>query len=58
LHNKTRHYVRCGTYKDEFEDGHAGFHVEKGRGPRPLGGWWQRFSLRKDTLVCDWVEAK
>jgi hypothetical protein len=58
LHNKTRHYVRCGTYKDEFEDGHAGFHVEKGRGPRPLGGWWQRFSLRNDLLVSDWLEAK
>jgi hypothetical protein len=58
LHSKTRHYVRCGTYKDEFEDGHAGFHVEKGRGPRPLGGWWQRFSVRNNLLVTDWIEAK
>lgn len=51
-------FVRCGTYKDEFEDGHAGFHVEKGRGPRPLGGWWQRFSIRNESLVVDWIEAK
>jgi len=53
-----RHYVRCGPYKDEFEDGHAGFHVERGRSPRPLGGWWQRFSIKNDTLVVDWSEAK
>jgi hypothetical protein len=52
------HYVRCGTYKDEFEDGHAGFHVEKGRGPRPLGGWWQRFSVRGQKVIVDWIEAK
>lgn len=52
------HFVRCSTYKDEFEDGHAGFHVEKGRGPRPLGGWWQRFSTNNDQLIVDWIEAK
>jgi hypothetical protein len=52
------YFVRCGTYKDEFEDGYAGFHVEKGRGPRPLGGWWQRFSVKGDRLVVEWMEAK
>jgi hypothetical protein len=52
------HFIRCGTYKDEFEDGHAGFHVEKGRGPRPLGGWWQRFSVRNKKFQVDWIEAK
>lgn len=51
-------YIRCGTYKDEYEDGYAGYHIEKGRGPRPLGGWWQRFSVRGDRLVVDWLEAK
>lgn len=30
--------IRCSTYKDEFEDGYAGWHVERGGGPRPLGG--------------------
>jgi hypothetical protein len=51
------HFIRCGTYKDEFEDGNAGFHVEKGRGPRPLGGWWQRLSLRNDKIRVEWQEA-
>ena len=51
------YFVRCATYKDEFEDGHAGFHVEKGRGPRPLGGWWQRFSVRNLKFKVEWIEA-
>lgn len=52
------YFVRCGTYKDEFEDGHHGWHVEKGRGPRPLGGWWLRFKVAHDRVVTDWIEAK
>lgn len=53
----TMQCIRCGTYKDEFKDGHAGFHVERGRGPRPLGGWWQRFSVRGSRLIVEWMEA-
>lgn len=38
--DRTMQCVRLGTYKDEWADGHGGFHIEKGRGPRPLGGYW------------------
>lgn len=51
------YFVRCSTYKDEFEDGYAGFHVENGRGPRALGGWWQRLFVKNDRVQCEWVEA-
>lgn len=51
-------FVRCGTYKDEFEDGYAGFHIEKGRGPRPMGGWWQRFSIKNTKFRVEWIEAR
>jgi hypothetical protein len=37
---KREYFVRCSSYKDEF--GSDGYHIEKGRGPRPLGGWWCR----------------
>lgn len=30
--------IRCSTYKDDYADGHSGWHVERGGGPRPLGG--------------------
>lgn len=46
IETRSRHFIRCGTYKDEFDDGYGGFHVEKGRGPRPLGGWWMRIMLQ------------
>lgn len=35
-------HVSTGTYKDEFSVG-DGYHVEKGRPPKPLGGMWLRF---------------
>jgi hypothetical protein len=31
-------FLRCGTYKDEHQPN--GWHVEKGRAGRPIGGWW------------------
>lgn len=58
LRRDEMYFIRCGTYKDEFEDGHAGYHVEKGRGPRPLGGWWQRFSVKNERFCVEWSEAK
>lgn len=32
------------TYKDEFTPAKGGYHMEKGREPRPLGAIWLRFS--------------
>lgn len=40
------HYIRTGTYKDEYGEGKGGFHVEKGRPPKPLGAVWLRFYVR------------
>ncbi|MDY6958860.1 MAG: hypothetical protein SVK08_06840 [Halobacteriota archaeon] len=31
------HHFRTGCYKDEFEDGYMGWHVERGAPPKPLG---------------------
>lgn len=41
----TMHYVRCASYKDDYKDGHSGWHVERGMGPRPLGGYWMRLHI-------------
>lgn len=43
----TKWHIRTPTYKDEYQDGFAGFHVEKGRGPRPLGGVWLDFYRKR-----------
>lgn len=35
--------VQCGTYKDEYGAGEGGWAVERGHGPRALGGHWLTF---------------
>lgn len=42
-----QYHVRTGTYKDEFSDGHSGWHVEQGRGPEVQGAVWMRLYLAK-----------
>jgi hypothetical protein len=37
------HLMLTGTYKEEYEDGHHGWHVERGAPPKPLGGRMLRF---------------
>lgn len=46
-------FVRCGSYKDETHDA---WHISKGRGARPLGGWFLNFTAqiskeRLETIV-------
>jgi hypothetical protein len=41
-------HVSSATYKDEWAAG-EGYHIEKGRPPKPLGGTWLRFWY--DTLA-------
>ena len=37
------HFIRTPGYKDEYGDGSGGYHVERGRDPRPVGCVWLRF---------------
>lgn len=51
--------IRTSTYKEEWDGGVGGFHVERGRGPKPLGGYWMDLSTnriteqKKDTAKSD-----
>lgn len=40
---KTTVHLCIPTYKEEYKTGRGGYHVEKGRPPKPLGAWWVRF---------------
>ena len=44
---KPVHQVRTATYKEEWADGYMGFHVERGRGPKPLGGYWMTLEANR-----------
>jgi hypothetical protein len=35
-------HVRIGCYKDEYADGHGGWHIERGGPPKPIGACWLR----------------
>jgi hypothetical protein len=46
------HQIRTSSYKEEYEDGFAGFHIERGRPPKPLGAMWLTLSTSfADTKV-------
>lgn len=42
-----QHHVKTPSYKDEFEDGFAGWHVERGAPPKPIGAWWMRLYWKR-----------
>lgn len=41
-------HVCTPTYKEEYDDGSKGWHVERGAPPKPLGGYWLRFYYSND----------
>lgn len=41
---KPQHHLCLGGYKEERLQG-SEFHVERGRGPKPIGGYWARVSV-------------
>ena len=38
VEHKRIHLMLTGTYKEEYQDGFSGWHVERGAPPKPLGG--------------------
>lgn len=57
VRKKILHYVRTGTYQESYGKGERGFHVERGQGPRPLGGYWLRLKLVNGVINCSFEEA-
>lgn len=61
-----QHHIRTGTYKQELEDGYAGFAVERGMPPKPIGAMWMRLFMQHIAkqgghsiwrLACEFHEA-
>lgn len=52
-------HIRTGTYKEEYSDGHGGFHIEKGAPPKPVGAMWMRIGFeRKKTVTGEACRAR
>lgn len=55
---KDIHCLRLGTYKDEYRsDDMSGYHHVKGRGPRPLGGWWMIQERQRHDVYFKFAEC-
>jgi hypothetical protein len=48
----TRHSVRTPGYKDEYQDGSAGYSVENNSGPTPQGCVWAKIEVSGGQLSC------
>jgi len=47
VHERQTH-VKIAGYKEEYEDGHGGWHIETGKPPKPTGAWWLRIYQPKN----------
>lgn len=54
-HTRQEH-VRGGGYKEEYRDGHGGWHVERGGAPKPKGAWWIKFRYDHHRDKADGTE--
>lgn len=60
VYHDTQYHIKMPTYKEEYEDGFGGWHVERGGQPKPLGAWKLRFRWcgKEDRVVFDIQRAK
>lgn len=52
------HQIRTSTYKEEYGQGDAGFHIERGRAPKPLGGYWMELRVNFDNAARRYITPK
>lgn len=45
VERRTVTQLKLPTYKDEYANGSGGYHIQKGRPPKPLGAYWMRMFL-------------
>lgn len=50
IHQDYQWHVSVPTYKDEYDRGQDGFHIWKGRPPKPLGCAWLTLSYEKAII--------
>jgi hypothetical protein len=55
---KEQLHIKLPTYKEEYRDGYAGWHVERDASPKPLGGVWLRFYHESGKIKVEAIRAK
>ena len=54
IEHRTRLHVKCGTYKDAWDDGNGGWEITKGHPPKPTGGMWLKITGRRSGNDIDY----
>jgi hypothetical protein len=54
----TQYHICLPTYKEEYAQGKGGFHIEKGRPPKPLGAWWCEFYYEEQDVKMRFTRAE
>lgn len=50
--------LKCGSYKDAWDEGVGGYEVERGHPAKPVGAWWVRITYRKRGPVVTAIETE
>lgn len=61
-HGKVYHdeqlHIRAPGYKDAWDDGHAGWEIERMLGPKPIGSMWLYMQWHDGKAVVEPIRAK
>ena len=58
MNHKNIHHCITGTYKEEYEDGSKGWHIERGAPPKPLGGRLVTLSVKTSPAFEKMIDSK
>lgn len=50
IYQRTQYHVRIPSYKNEYKDGHGGWHIETGKPPKPIGAWWLNVKVTRAKI--------
>ena len=53
IDTKYVHHIRTASYKEEYDEGFMGFHVERMRPPKPLGCYEMQLNMNRVTKPVD-----
>lgn len=57
IYHDSQWHVTTPTYKEEYGDGHGGWHIERGAAPKPLGAYWMRVFYYRDRFDYELIPA-
>jgi hypothetical protein len=58
IYQSAQIHVRVPGYKDAWDIGEKGWEVEKMLGPKPIGSKWLKFTVRRDNVETEVLDAK